>query len=59
MLGMSKGTVLFVASDELDKIYTRVSLHREAVVQVKQIVGTEHFISVCEANTLCIWTLEN
>jgi WD40 repeat protein len=57
VLGMSKGTVLFVPTDELNSVYTRVSLHREAVLHIKEL--GEHFISVCEANTMSIWTIEN
>ena len=34
IFGMSKGTVIFVKVDKLDQVYSRFSIHRQAITQI-------------------------
>jgi hypothetical protein len=45
VLGMSKGTVIFLPVDEINKVYTRVSVHRQAIDNVLEIPGADTFVS--------------
>lgn len=50
--------VIFVRVDNLDHIYARYSIHQTAVLQVHEMTECETFLSICEANKLCIWNFQ-
>lgn len=54
-LGLSKGTVIFLAIDQLDTIYARFSFHRQAIQTIHQIHGTQNFITICEEMNIVVW----
>jgi len=55
VLGLSAGTVIFLQVDQIDLIYARVSVHREAVRHICEIDQKGAFVSVCAANQMCVW----
>lgn len=42
-----------------DKIYARVTVHHEAVRQLKEIPNHDAFISVCDDQFLMIWKFDH
>lgn len=59
VIGLSKGTVIFVKMDNLSHIYARFSIHREAILQLNEIKDQEVFLSICEENILQIWGFDD
>jgi WD40 repeat protein len=59
VIGLSKGTIIFVKMDNLSHIYARFSIHREAILQINEIKDQEVFLSICEENILQIWGFED
>lgn len=57
-LGLSKGSVVFVTVDETDQIYTRITVHHEAIILLKEIPKIESFISICLEQRLKIWKFD-
>lgn len=55
VLGLSKGTVIFLPIDQTDLIYARFSFHRQGITTLHQINGTENFITICEELNLSVW----
>ena len=55
VIGLSKGSIIFVKVNNLDQIYARFSIHREEVKQIYEIRKDRVFLSICEENILCIW----
>ena len=55
VLGMSTGSVVFLQVDQMDLIYARISIHREAITQICEIAQKEIFVSICEAMQICVW----
>jgi len=58
VIGLSKGTILFVKVNDLDHIFARFSIHRQAVTQIHEVKAHKLFISICEENILNIWGFE-
>ena len=50
-IGCNRGTIVFVNTDEMEKIYTRVTFHREAVTNIESVYVRErkefYLISTC------------
>ena len=46
VLGFSKGTFAFVHVDNLESIYARFSIHRQAVKKVQQLTNKGIFVSI-------------
>lgn len=46
-LGMSKGSIIILHTNKMDQIYSRFTIHREAVVFVRYLPNTKTFISLC------------
>ncbi len=59
VLGLSKGTVVFLQVDDLELIYARFSFHRQAVTKVMEIQSTGKFLSICEELNMCLWGFED
>jgi WD40 repeat protein len=55
VMGLAKGTVIFLPIDQIDLIYARFSFHRQPITTIHQIHGTRNFLSICEELTICIW----
>ena len=55
IIGLSKGTIVFVRVNNLDHIYSRFSLHRQAVEQIHELRQHKVFLSICEELILKIW----
>lgn len=58
IFGMSKGSVYFVNSQNLDKLYARVTVSRSAVTSITYMQHTRLFVSTCEENKLTVWSLD-
>ena len=55
MIGLSKGTIIFIKVNNLSHIFARFSIHREAVLQINEIRELGTFLSICKENQLKIW----
>jgi hypothetical protein len=53
--GLSQGGIIFCPIQNPDKIYTRVSVHRDAVKHIAEIEREKSFVSVSEFNEMKIW----
>ena len=53
--GLSKGGVVFCPVDQTDVIYTRISVHQDAVLHLCEVPKHEAFVSICEAHTIYVW----
>ena len=51
--------VLFVKVDNLDFIYARFSIHRQAVTQIHELRQHRLFLSICDELSLNIWGFQN
>lgn len=69
ILGLSKGTIVFVnvaidpdevkvRDQSLEKVYSRFSVHRQAVKLIQEVPKSQKLISICEENVLKIWGFE-
>ena len=58
VIGLSKGTILFIKVNNLDHIFARFSIHRQAVRQIHELKVHKLFLSICEENILNIWGFE-
>lgn len=58
VLGLSKGTFLFIDVDNLESIYSRFSVHRQAVNQIYEIVDHVKVASICGELVLNLWGFE-
>lgn len=59
VFGMSKGSVYFVNTLKLDKIYARVTVARSAITQIEYAQASKLFVSICEELNLTVWYLDN
>ena len=55
ILGLSQGGIIFLSVENPDKIYTRVSVHRDAVCQICEIKKNRSFVSISQHNEIKIW----
>ena len=53
--GFSRGSIVFVSTKDLEKIYARFSFHREAIKAIVELQHKGHFASFCAENILVIW----
>lgn len=51
-MSAGKGTLIFVTIEKIDKIYSRFSLHREAIIVIEEISG--YIITMCAGHTVMI-----
>lgn len=59
MLGLSKGSIVFVRVDNLDYVYARYSIHRQAITYIHELKEHKVFLSICEELDLKIWGFHN
>lgn len=55
---MSKGSVYFVNTQKLDRIYARVTVSRSAITSVSYMQASKIFLSTCEELNLTVWYLD-
>ena len=53
--GFSRGSIIFVNSKDLEKIYAWFSFHREAIKAIEELSHPRHYVSICSENLLIIW----
>ena len=58
VIGLSKGTILFVKVNNMDHIFARFSIHRQAVKHIHEVRVDKVFLSICEEHLLHIWGFE-
>ena len=55
ILGLSKGTVVFVHVESLEQIYARFSVHRQGIDHLWEIKQSKCLVSMCTELVLNIW----
>jgi hypothetical protein len=56
VLGLSKGTIVFIRVDDMARIYARFSsLHKQAVEHIYEIKSKERIVSMCAEFTMNVW----
>lgn len=53
--GFSRGSVIFLKSTNLEKVYAWFSPHREAVKCIVEMNHKGHFLSYCAENVMVLW----
>eukprot|EP00347_Sterkiella_histriomuscorum_P010595 403375671 len=48
VFGLSKGTVVFISVDNLELIYSRFSIHRQAIEQIYEIKQYHKMVTLCQ-----------
>ena len=59
VLGLSKGTVIFLAVDQIDTIYARFFFHRQAITSIVEIPEHQKFVSICVEMNIALWGFQN
>ena len=59
VLGLSKGTIIFLAVDKIERIYARLSFHSDAIQHIVEIPIYKKFISICSAYNICVWGFQD
>jgi hypothetical protein len=59
VIGLNKGTIIFVKVDNLEAIYARFSIHRQAICHIHELKEAKVFISICEEMNMNIFGFEN
>lgn len=54
VLGFSKGTFVFVHVKDIETIYARFSIHRQAICKIQQL-NSGVFLSICAELTMNLW----
>lgn len=57
VFGMSKGSVFFVNTQNLDKLYARVTVTRSAVTSISYLQKSRMYVSTCEEMKVTVWSL--
>ena len=57
-MGMNKGMVIFIRVDNLDYVYSRFSIHRQAITHIHELREQRKFISICIDLDLVVWGFE-
>ena len=57
VLGLSKGTILIFHVAQLNQLYCRFTVHREAVEVIKYLPNTKAFVSICKEGNLAFWEI--
>ena len=55
LMGLSKGSVIFVKVQQLSLIYARFSVHKQGILHVHEMKKEKAIITMCEDNELKIW----
>ena len=55
VLGLSQGGIIFLSVENPNRIYTRVSVHRDAVSHICEIKKNRSFVSISQHNEIKIW----
>lgn len=55
LMGLSKGSVIFVKVQKIELIYARFSVHKQGIVQVHEMKKQRAIITMCEDHELKIW----
>jgi hypothetical protein len=58
-LGLSKGTVIFIDVQNLERVYARFSFHRQAINLIKELPKVKKFITTCEEMNIAVWGFSN
>ena len=62
-MGCSKGSVVFLEKEHMDRIYLRVSYHREKVIFLDSLYhpesGKSFLVSMCEENILKVISFDD
>lgn len=56
---MSKGSVYFVNTQKLDRVYARVTVSRSAICHICYLPRSKLFLSICEELNLTVWFLDS
>ena len=56
--GLDKGSVIFVPIDEPDRVYTRMTVHHEAIRHIKEMPSLKTFITICDEHIMTIWRFD-
>ncbi len=59
VMGLSKGTLVFISVDNLEQVYARFSIHRQQIDQIYEVPKYGKIISVCHELVLNIWGFAN
>ena len=55
IMGLSKGTIIFVKVDDLESIYARFSVHNQQVDHIYEMQSQKKILSICAEFLLKIW----
>ena len=55
VLGFRKGTFVFLHAKDIETIYERFSIHRQAIYQIKQLNNKGIFALICAELSMNIW----
>lgn len=59
LLGLDRGSVIFLEIDKLNRIYARFSVHQDPVLHLCEVQGEGGvFVSICRANQIITWNFE-
>lgn len=58
-LGLSKGAIIFLHVNQLDRVFCRFTIHRAAITAIKYLPKTKCFISICQEFLFKVWKLNN
>jgi len=53
--GFSRGSIIFLKTSNLEKVYAWFSPHWEAVKIIIEMNHKGHFLSCCAENVICMW----
>ena len=56
--GLDKGSVIFIPIDEPDRVYTRMTVHHEAIRHIKEMPSQQTFITICDEKIMTIWKFD-
>lgn len=55
VLGLSKGSVILLHTRQIQRVFVRLTLHREAVINVAYLPNVKLFVSTCKGNYFKVW----
>lgn len=59
VLGLSKGSVIFVHVDSLEKIYARFNVHKQQIDHIHELKKQRCMMTLCQENELKIWGFQD
>lgn len=57
--GLSKGSIVFVHIRKMNQLFSRFTIHREAVEIIRYLPLSKTFVSVCKEYNICFWKINN